>query len=173
MRFIPLLLLDFLPGSFPSSPGRYIEDCGAPCIDHCARALRQFEGRCYVWIGEPKSWWEAERHCRHMGGHIASITSDSIHVNLRQMMEDNRQDGIWIGATYNTAEEKWGWSDCENFHFTQWQGNQPDNLTKTNIQGEQCLELAYLGWNDQDCTKTSPFVCSKKMCPSKNLTKYS
>ena len=145
MRLV-LLLLGFLPGAFPSSQDKYIGECEASCVDHCARALKQFKGRCYVWIGEPKSWWEAESHCRHMGGHIASITSDSIHVYLRQIMVDNRQDGIWIGGTYHMAEGKWGWSDCANFTFTQWQNNRPDNLTKNNIQGEQWRELP---WVDQ------------------------
>ena len=44
-------------------------------------------GKCYFWSQEKMLWAAAEQKCRHMGGHLASVTSndthDFLHMHVR------------------------------------------------------------------------------------------
>ena len=46
------------------------------CEDEGHGDFYRYNGGCYRWMNEPKSWTEAEADCNQQGGHLTSIWDD-------------------------------------------------------------------------------------------------
>ena len=49
----------------------------------------------------------------------------------------------------------WVWTDGSAWDYTNWGINEPND----NLDGEDCLHIRELNWNDYDCTLAQPFMC--------------
>ena len=59
----------------------------------------------------------------------------------------NKGNHVWIGATDTDSEGKWRWVNSDEWTFSQWASNQPDNADS----GENYGSSPYRGngtWND-------------------------
>ena len=103
-------------------------------------------------LEEAKSWGDAEDYCEMYGAHLASVTTSDVYEYMRSMISTD----TWIGATNQTENGTWVWTDCSSFNSeAPSQGNGSCAHLKTDGQGS----------NDKDCGEKLAFVCSKDLCP--------
>ena len=90
------------------------------------------------------------------------------------MLEGKRSRGLgdtWVGGNDIDEEGTWKWTDGSPFEFTFWYSRQPTNAGGN----EHCLELhAGAGnmWNDRPCSRSMPFLCSKKKSSGRRRDKH-
>ena len=82
----------------------------------------------YRWISTNLTWSAAKTAAEAMGGHLATILSESEFLYI-----SNRLGAIlaatntWIGATDETTEDTWVWVTGETMDYDRWATNQPNN----------------------------------------------
>uniref|UniRef100_A0A8C9R7T0 C-type lectin domain-containing protein n=1 Tax=Scleropages formosus TaxID=113540 RepID=A0A8C9R7T0_SCLFO len=128
---------------------------GCPC------GWRRFRLRCFHYISQGRSWVDAQIHCIHLGGSLASIHSLREYCFVQNVTRGlgNNFPLAWIGGT-DAPQGKWIWVDGTPFDFTKWAPGQPDNYG-----GEHCLEMNFGDqklWNDIPCKKHNPSVCARR-----------
>ncbi|KAL6463181.1 hypothetical protein MHYP_G00275720 [Metynnis hypsauchen] len=100
--------------------------------------------------GTKMSWREAQRFCRENYRDLASVRNDRENSNITGFI-------TWIGL----FRDSWTWSDQSNSSFRYWTSDQPDNHNGI----ENCAAVRMNGadfgqWEDLDCGRQIPFVCS-------------
>jgi hypothetical protein len=101
------------------------------------------------------TWRRAKKFCEAMGGHLVTITSSSEQNKIESLIKKGNKNSYWIGG-YKNSVGNWKWVTKENFDYTNWDDNQPDNNSASG--GEDVL-MVYRnenpnatsvlgGWND-------------------------
>ena len=107
-------------------------------------------------LEEAKSWGDAEDYCEMYGAHLASVTTSDVYEYMRSKISTD----TWIGATNQTENAAWVWTDCSSFN------------SEAPSQGNGCcahLTADGEGSNDKDCGEKLAFVCSKDLCPGYSM----
>uniref|UniRef100_A0A914QYU7 C-type lectin domain-containing protein n=1 Tax=Panagrolaimus davidi TaxID=227884 RepID=A0A914QYU7_9BILA len=116
-----------------------------------------YTGYCYKVYHNQLNWNGAEQVCTVVGGHIASIHSNTENDFLGNLQFEGR--GIWLGFYLNlTYPFEWIWSDGTPVDYTNWSIGQPDGRG-----GTGCTEFyGHYAWNDIPCDHIyNNFVCKK------------
>ena len=116
----------------------------------------QYNNHKYVRYDFPLNWTEAETFCKQQGGHLATITSEAENNAIKQLLENAAMDRYWIGA--KRTNDKWAWVSNEDFQYTNWYVNEPNNT----LGIENYLEIYNnTGWNDnKNCRLANGgFIC--------------
>ena len=154
-------------------PSSYGSNCEDSCVVSCPSGWEREGDRCFFWSNEVKTWFEAEETCqKRYGGHLASVTSQSVH---EYMVSKKKQ--VWIGGT--DIHSEWVWSDCSVWNFfSGWKSGEPSGTHPIYGHTENCMEylatLELIGlhynyaWNDKQCYHEQEFVCSKTICAGGN-----
>ena len=139
-----------------SIPANLESNCSESCVVSCPKGWERFGEHCYFWSKDEKDWHEAEKTCRCHGGHLASITDQTIQDYM-----SGKGVRAWIGGTDEAEEGAWVWSDGSAWGFKpQWKINEPNNGWP--LGEENCVELFYQteaqfthrhGWNDEPCSE--------------------
>ena len=66
------------------------------CGDSNHADFYQFNGACYKWVDQPKSWSDAENDCQQMGAHLVSIID---LVEQAYVFTEIQSDKAWIGLS--------------------------------------------------------------------------
>ena len=126
----------------------------------CQKDWKEQGDRCYLWSDEKSSWKDAEAFCKKKGGHLASVTSEQVHVYIADEKENGGQENLWIGGSDGEEEGTWRWNDGSPWSFTNWYIDQPNNRADQNC-------LRYIGdtnkWDDAPCNREHHFVCSQTL----------
>ena len=64
------------------------------CDDSNHADFVQFNGNCYKWVDQAKSWSDAESDCVQMGAHLASIIDT---IEQAYVFTELKKDKAWIG----------------------------------------------------------------------------
>ncbi|XP_028442438.1 macrophage mannose receptor 1-like [Perca flavescens] len=110
----------------------------------------------YHFIGENKTWEEAQEYCRKNHTDLATVTNQTDMNRLQN--HPKYQGGSWIGLKENTTKIVWRWSQPEmefNKSNSNWYQGQPDNVDDQKI----CVRLHGGTWDDDSCSKTYTFIC--------------
>uniref|UniRef100_A0A671XSW4 C-type lectin domain-containing protein n=1 Tax=Sparus aurata TaxID=8175 RepID=A0A671XSW4_SPAAU len=100
-----------------------------------------YEGKCYLFFRGPKKAADAEFFCQdHFpGGHLASITSQHIHLMLMELILD--QNGsctrTWVGGLRYLDTDRFIWLDGSRWNYSDWLMGEPNNTSNK----ENCLEV--------------------------------
>ena len=137
-------------------------NCSNSCTPVCPDGWEEFVGRCFLWVRNNKTSWDAaENFCQNEGGHLASVTSKEVQDFI---LDRVGQSPVWIGATDRRREGSWEWSDCSPFNFTGWAPGEPSERNTENCAELYRAERYLKGWNDLDCNTSLDFVCSRTIC---------
>ena len=103
---------------------------------------------------ENGSWIKAEELCETLGGHLATITSESEQAFIETL---NTHDlSLWIGG-YRENENDWKWVTGEDWDYTNWGDGEP------NDQGDEKYAAVWpFYWNDLNNLNTyeqSGYIC--------------
>lgn len=85
----------------------------------------------YELIKEAVTWEEANRRCQEMGGHLATITSQSEQDQIIALAEANDVKYVWLGGytSYDNYGNVFGhWVTGEDFSFQSWSATQPSRV---------------------------------------------
>uniref|UniRef100_A0A3B4H8N8 Ladderlectin-like n=1 Tax=Pundamilia nyererei TaxID=303518 RepID=A0A3B4H8N8_9CICH len=103
----------------------------------CPHGWSYFNHRCFVYVPRSMSWGQAERNCKSMGGHLASVHSSNEYRHIQKLTSDHDYMETWIGGTYEFEEKVWLWSDGSSFHYTHWCPGEPSG------GNQNCLQINY------------------------------
>jgi tetratricopeptide (TPR) repeat protein len=118
-----------VPAMIPAlNAARWMLDFSIPMIekpnDFPPRALT-YEGHHYCDYYLPMKWDDAKKFCESLGGHLVTVASDDEWRWLLDAFPDHT--GMWLGGYLDKQAGKWKWVTGEQWNFTDWSTNQPDN----------------------------------------------
>lgn len=109
----------------------------------------------YVFIGESKTWFEAQSYCRENHTDLVSVRNQTENQQLLNMIPNiSTIEWVWIGLFRNS----WKWSDHTNSSYHNWATGEPSN------EGEKgnCAEVQFEQagkWKARPCDVKNPFIC--------------
>ncbi len=133
------------------------------------KMLNPDNGHYYQRIDKSMSWTEAKSYCENLGGHLATITSQSendfIYNNLTY---SNNNYYCSLGGIDSKNEGKWEWITGEAWNYENWYSGSEEPNGGTN---ENCLNFLWRkNWrdkcNDVNCSSKQP--CAICECDSSN-----
>ncbi|KAK5617685.1 hypothetical protein CRENBAI_001663 [Crenichthys baileyi] len=123
----------------------------------CREGWREYEGKCYFFSTDTKSWMEANAYCLEQNTNLMSI--QDIHERLWVRTQIGTEI-FWIGLNDKIVEGVWEWSDGKPFieYLSFWMSGQPDNWN----DAEDCGQLVGSNsghWNDENCNNKRKYIC--------------
>lgn len=109
--------------------------------------IEKFGGHTYEYYMYCFNWIQAEKFCERKGGHLVTVNSQT-EQNFIEKMTVGIAKGTfatWLGGYDCITEGKWEWNTGEEFVYTNWAGNQPDNANSN--EHYLCMYLDGK-WND-------------------------
>uniref|UniRef100_A0A8C3W5V9 C-type lectin domain-containing protein n=1 Tax=Catagonus wagneri TaxID=51154 RepID=A0A8C3W5V9_9CETA len=138
-------------------------------IDHCTRVTcpegwLPFQGKCYYFSPNTKSWDEARQFCQENYSHLVIINNFAEQVSSPFQAHGSPRV-YWLGLNDRNLEGDWRWLDGSPVTLSFWDPEEPNNL-----YDEDCASMNRGGtWNDLSCDKTTYWICERKTsCPSEN-----
>ncbi|XP_034456853.1 hepatic lectin-like isoform X3 [Hippoglossus hippoglossus] len=145
----------------------------------CEDGWEPHGGKCYFFSSVTSSWDQGRRQCRSMRGDLVVINNreeqEFLQSRLSEKME-TAEDKFWIGLTDSKNEGQWLWVDDTRLNpsLTFWRDGEPNNLTGSNPDGEDCVMMGEENgaedlkiWFDKSCNSPQKSVCEKpeEACP--------
>uniref|UniRef100_A0A3Q3AN93 C-type lectin domain-containing protein n=1 Tax=Kryptolebias marmoratus TaxID=37003 RepID=A0A3Q3AN93_KRYMA len=117
----------------------------------------EFGDFCYKPFGDKKTWHDARRMCRNLGGgNLASIDMSYDQAFVAGAVLQGKADA-WIGL--RRKDGSYAWSDSWPVFFTQWGPGEPSN-----VKDEGCVSMHDGHWNDNNCLLKKGFACRHRQC---------
>ena len=90
-----------------------------------------YEGHTYAvldWV-HTDNWYHAKALCERLGGHLPTITSEGENAFLRDLIQSGIETSYatFLGATDVETEGTWKWITGEEFMYSNWIENEPNN----------------------------------------------
>jgi cysteine-rich repeat protein len=132
--------------------GRHFEalDCATPRSFICERApwvRRPETGHAYRGVYAVGTWFDAERACRHMGAHLATLGDAQESAFATSTFTGT----LWVGARRPPNQAAFAWTDGERFGYTRFGEGEP-NVKQWD---GACIALSVDGfWHDRECPST-------------------
>ncbi|XP_073910034.1 C-type lectin domain family 17, member A [Castor canadensis] len=122
----------------------------------CPDGWVPFEGKCYYFSSNTKSWDDARSFCQESYSHLVIIDSFAEHNFVTKTHGSPRV--YWLGLNDKEREGDWRWLDGSPVTLSFWDPQEPNN-----IQNEDCASMNKGGtWNDLSCAKTTYWICERK-----------
>ncbi|KAK3607800.1 hypothetical protein CHS0354_031301 [Potamilus streckersoni] len=118
-------------------------------------------GHCYQIVDRPTRWPQAFNICRNDGGMLAVIESAEEQLFIQGQIQSKsfKLEGLWLGADTLHPVEQRTWINGENFSYTNWAPNQPDNRASEENCAEIYAQTLNGLWNDLPCTYLIGYIC--------------
>ncbi|MCM1365384.1 MAG: C-type lectin domain-containing protein [Faecalibacterium sp.] len=112
----------------------------------------EFNGHYYKIFDTSATWTEAAEYCTSIGGHLVVITSQNEQKFIETILKYGTKNIYWLGAVKNSSH-KFEWITGEDFIYTNFSFNQPDNPTIENAlmmykKNNPYYPSGYGQWND-------------------------
>ncbi|MCL2124356.1 MAG: S-layer homology domain-containing protein [Oscillospiraceae bacterium] len=111
-----------------------------------------YNGHSYKVFDVGMTWDEAKTYCESIGGHLATVASQSEQDFISSQLSTGVKNSYWLGG-FRTQGRDFTWVTGEQMLYTNWASGQPDNFTGR----ENCLMIyrvtnplggEQLKWND-------------------------
>jgi Zn-dependent metalloprotease/uncharacterized protein YegL len=127
-----------------------------------------WNGHYYYAVTQAMTWYDAEKYCEQIDGYLVTITSEEennvIKDYISQTNVANRD--FWIGATDEEDEGNFAWVTGEDFIYSNWGRNEPDDgggQDHTIISNYTTSEMSYSvypgEWDDVNGEEEYFFIC--------------
>jgi hypothetical protein len=113
----------------------------------------KFKGHSYLAILRPITWYDADKLCKSLGGHLAYVASKEDMEFLQKL---TRVGGVWVGASDENKEGDWRWTNGMTVMGSLWAHDRPYKA-----HGLNCAALQQDGLADLNCKDLWPvgFIC--------------
>ncbi|XP_041458281.1 macrophage mannose receptor 1-like isoform X1 [Lytechinus variegatus] len=118
--------------------------------------------KCYRWISDTKSFYEATDYCSSMDGYIISINTEEEQTFATSIQLRHANIQYWIGLTDEGNRNTFTWQDGTSTgpqDYTNWDENQPNSDVYPAcgmIQGPYPDV-----WSVDQCNERKRFICEK------------
>ena len=125
----------------------------------------EYNGNYYSVIrGKGMSWNQAKNYCEGLNGHLAVITTKAEELFIESVLGTNRS-AYFIGGE-KADNGSWRWITGEEWEYTNWRSDQPDNRDGSQIKLRMVYSPSYgwnYGWDDigvnGDYSIVQDFIC--------------
>uniref|UniRef100_G1PBI7 C-type lectin domain containing 17A n=1 Tax=Myotis lucifugus TaxID=59463 RepID=G1PBI7_MYOLU len=122
----------------------------------CPEGWLPFQGKCYYFSPNTKSWDEARKFCQENYSHLVIISSIDEQNFVVKAHGSPRVH--WLGLSDREHEGDWKWLDGSPVTLSFWEPEEPNNLND-----EDCVSMTKQGtWNDLSCNKATYWICERK-----------
>nr|XP_012613898.1 C-type lectin domain family 17, member A isoform X3 [Microcebus murinus] len=122
----------------------------------CPEGWLHFEGKCYYFSPDTKSWEEARKFCQENYSHLVIVSSFAEQNFVAKANGFPRV--YWLGLHDRNKEGDWRWLDGSPVTLSFWDPEEPNNMNE-----EDCASMNRGGgWNDLSCEKTTYWICERK-----------
>ncbi|XP_063408183.1 C-type mannose receptor 2-like [Mytilus trossulus] len=116
---------------------------------NCPPDWNLFEGNCYFFSQDEKSWDDAKVYCVEQQSMLVEVMSENENNFLKGKAAEH-QSSFWIGATDTKTEGVWLWGTSQTVvTFTDW--NKPPDNHRGNQDCVQLQNSEEYGWDDSYC----------------------
>ena len=138
---------------------------------HSIKYEAEYNGRKYALYDVPLTWHEAKEYCEEQGGHLATVSDENENEFIKSFIANGGQNGYWLGATDEITEGIWKWVTGEEFLFSDWYADNPNNSGNNEHYLEIRKDYGNL-WNDDCNNKFSEDVLAYQgfICEFENAT---
>ena len=106
-------------------------------------AVTSYNGHVYALYENKTYYDQAQSLADKMGGHLATITSESENNAVVSLMGNASQNGYWLDGT--RSGDSWKWTTGESYSYSNWESGEPNNADGV----ENYMEIYKSGyWND-------------------------
>ena len=121
----------------------------------------EFNGHYYALYASSVTWDEAVMRCEDQGGHLATITSAEENAVIASAVRDSGMRGVMLGGTDKAQEGTWAWMTGEEWNYTNWSGNEPNNQGWTDSKNADILWIYSDSgkWDDTNDDDFPAFIC--------------
>ena len=124
----------------------------------CSLPWQPYNGNCYLMIGDPKSFWDAEDFCKSLSrqgreAHLVSIANQQEEDFIEGYAKPFDYIEIWIGFTWNKMTQELYWLDGSKAQYRNWKSGQPDGSGDCGWLRDGNV------WADHICLSIRPFIC--------------
>ncbi len=158
--FVPSVTPTIAPTATPTiTPVPTIVPTAVPSI-YCPPgfALIAGTGYCYKYVSTLLNWFDAERNCNILGGHLTSITSSSQASYIHQYLLSLGATDVWIGGNDISMEGNFTWIDGSHWVYGNWWSGEPGYYDT-----EHCISTVQswgtFAWSDSPCSSTKASLC--------------
>ena len=129
-------------------------------------SIKLDEGKKYVVLDEPMSWYAAEKYCELLGGHLATIESEEENAKIHKLLQDGTMKYYWIGATDAEDDEIWKWINGTQFweggangfsvnsEYVNWGNGEPNGGKNDGESNYACIYKSTGMWDDTSFNHT-------------------
>uniref|UniRef100_A0AAQ5ZWS3 C-type lectin domain-containing protein n=1 Tax=Amphiprion ocellaris TaxID=80972 RepID=A0AAQ5ZWS3_AMPOC len=120
----------------------------------CLEGWRDYEGKCYFFSTDTKTWTEANAFCSEQNNLVSITTAEE-----NQFVSSPTGISLWMGGHDSVTEGGWEWTDGSPFRYIRWNAGNPDNY-----DGEDCLSILVSNgyWNDDKCENKRGYICKRR-----------
>ncbi|ELT99818.1 hypothetical protein CAPTEDRAFT_68442, partial [Capitella teleta] len=112
---------------------------------------------------EERNFDAAEGACQALGGHLASIHSNSEENAINNYLKHNgNPNDVLIGGTDRASESNWQWSDGTSFDYQNWKAGEPnsqpgDGDAVMTVKSDRSGNRA---WRDRSTDGVAAYLCA-------------
>ncbi|XP_026181490.1 ladderlectin-like isoform X1 [Mastacembelus armatus] len=130
----------------------------------CPSGWTEYKDRCFFYVPKLTSWPDAQKNCQSLGANLASVRDKDEYAAIQNVILSASKDSkkAWIGGSDAQQKGSWFWADGTPFRYTNWSPGQPDNKDGN----QNCIQMNFGAkklWDDGDCNRGNPSVCSKRL----------
>ena len=154
----------------------YISNRGFVCEFDNYKPSREFIHNGHLYqiyhsYDDGESWEYAKKFCEDIGGHLVTITSEEENIAIVNEVKSYTSTlsaplyttpFFWLGASDVDEEGDWKWVTGEDWNYTNWNTNQPDDAGGKEHYLHMYTESSRFGkWNDLPNKYSTPvsFIC--------------
>lgn len=118
-----------------------------------------FDGRCYTFVNERRTWNEAEYYCASLPTLKSSLTPVRSKDHFDFLIKLANKKSFWIGLNNKITPTEWKFLNKESYQFANWGKYQP-NTRGRNVM-KHCVQVGKnQTWRNKRCDKTTKkFIC--------------
>lgn len=104
----------------------------------------EFNGHYYAVLNESMTWLDAKAYCEQLGGHLATITSQSEQDFIESIIKDSEMNTFWFGLSDDNYNHYWVTEEA-----FEWNNNINDADV---LEGQYVYQIEKNSgaWNDHD-----------------------
>ncbi|XP_057682390.1 galactose-specific lectin nattectin-like isoform X2 [Corythoichthys intestinalis] len=122
--------------------------------DKCPKGWIQLHNRCYIYQNRERTFADAERVCKSIGGNLVSIHNALENALVLELIRPSGNHSVWIGLSDPILDNDFLWTDGTTVDFANFGTMGLDNAGN-------CVQIAEMDgfWQNELCDDRAPYVC--------------